>query len=314
MKEKIIEKYVEEILYNRLKTFKIEEKYIQKMKENIQSQIYSLIYHWNEEEFRKAILVTGMEEGFFYEPEADIDIKNFVVIAIRNSYLEDIFSDECQSMGLDKPMEENLVKVITREAIEYFKDVNFIEIAENLSKQKIEDIYGDIIQQFPLAWEALIQLGKCNSKKVIYKTKEIKEKIMTKKLDKMYENMKIVDVKKNLEETQSGIHKELSQELISLLRDLSKEEGNIFYADCFKMITRNFEKLLFIMEILLENKNGILTSNYLITDSYIGKRANILRAAHTNREANEKIKGADFLSGLSKTHRNILEGYINIIK
>lgn len=313
MNEEIVEKYVEKILYHRLKTFKIEEKYIQKIKENIKSQIDSLLYHWNDEEFRKAILVIGMEEGFFYEPESDIDIKNFVVVAIRNSYLEDIFSDECQSMGLDKPIDESQVKVITKEAIEYFKDINFIEISENLKKRKIEDIYGDMIQQFPLAWEALIQLSKCNSKKVIYRTKDKKEKIMTEKLNTMYENKKTIEVSKKLEETQSGIKKELSEELISLLRDLIKEEGNVFYADCFKMITRNFEKLLFIIEILLENKDGILTSNYLITDSYIGKRANIVRAAHTTKETVEKIKETDFLSGLSKTHRNILESYINRI-
>ena len=48
MKVEIVEKYIEETLGNRLKEFKIEERYIQKMKENIQKQIYSLLYHWKE--------------------------------------------------------------------------------------------------------------------------------------------------------------------------------------------------------------------------------------------------------------------------
>lgn len=312
MKVEIVEKYIEEILGNRLEKFEIEERYIQKIKENVQKQIYSLLYHWNDEEFRKAILIIGMEEGFFYEPEADIDVKNFVVVTIRNSYIEDIFSDECQSMGLEKPIPEDLIKVITKEAIEYFKEIDFIEISKCVNELEIDDIYGDIIKQFPLAWEALIQLSRCTNKKIIYKRKMIEEKIMTKKFNNMYGKLEISE-KKMLKELQSGMSEEFSQELITLLKDLTQKEGNVFYADCFKMITRNFKKLLFIIQILLENNEILLTSNYLITDSYIGKRMQILRAAHTTEELVEKMKNSEFLCGLSKTHKEVLESYVKNI-
>ena len=97
---------------------------------------------------------------------------------------------------------------------------------------------------------------------------------MTKKLDKMHINLDNF-VHRKVEEVESG-----------------------------------FKKLLFIIEILLENECGLLTSNFLITDSYIGKRTFLLRASHTAKEMEEKIANSNFLSGISKTRREFLEKYI----
>ena len=79
------------------------------------------------------------------------------------------------------------------------------------------------------------------------------------------------------------------------------------------MITRNFRQLLFVIEILLENECGLVTSNFLITDSYIGKREFLLRAAHTTNEVVKKLKSSQFFNGLSKNHRKILEGYVAVM-
>ena len=89
----------------------------------------SIIFHWNEIDFRKAILITGLEEAEFYEPDAEIDIKCFVVVTIRNSYLEQIFCDDCHTFGMSKPLNEENVKIITGKAIEYFRSINFSELA-----------------------------------------------------------------------------------------------------------------------------------------------------------------------------------------
>lgn len=311
MKLEIVQKYLEEILGNRLKELKIQDEYIQKIKENIQNQMYSILYHWNDQDFRKSILVVGMEQGIYYEQEAEIDIKNFVVVAIRNSYIEDIFCDECKTMGLDKPIDEKYVKIITGEAIEYFKNINFSEVSKMINNNKIVDVYQNIIKDFPLAWEALIQLGACNSKKVIYNAKTKPEKSITNELHKMHKNLESL-ADKNLKETKSGISEEFSPELINLLENIIKNKNNILYVDSFKMLTRNFRKLLFVIEILLENECGLLTSNYLIKKSYIGKRTEILRAAHTIKEVTKKMESKEFTCGLSKTHKDILKAYMHL--
>lgn len=316
MGKEIIETYTEKVLYNRLKEFKIEEKYIQTIKENIKEQIYSIIKHWNNIEYRNAILMVGLEEGKFYEPEeANLDIKSFVVVAIRNSYLECIFSVDHNLMGLDKELDDSLVKIVTKEAIEYFKDIDFSKLAKDISELEIKDIYYEAIKNYPIAWNALVQLGKCVGKKIVYPEITVKEKKTTEELNKLYEKLDVTE-DKQLYEVQSGISEELSKDLIILLTNLIQEES-IFYVDCFKMITRNFKKLLMIMEILLENKDYILTSNYLVGNAYIGKRTEILRPIHATNRVNaerqvaDKMKREDFFCGISKLHRTILKTYVD---
>ncbi|MBR1802999.1 MAG: hypothetical protein IJ777_03425 [Clostridia bacterium] len=313
MQKQIVEQYIENVLHNRLKEFQIKEKYILKIDEYIKRQMYSLIFHWNDLAFRKAILITAMEEAKFYEPKAELDIKCFVVVTIRNSIIEQVFSTDYSLMELDKPLNEKFVKLITMDAIEYFKNVNFTELSSKISKNKIEDQYGKIVAKYPIAWNALIQLGQCKGKKIIYEKINVKEKITIEDFEKIDSNSEKFQKKHEVVETQSGIDGGFSQNLIKLLSYTTKSEGNIFYVDCFKMATRNFEKLLKIIEILLENGDYFLTSNYLLTDSYVGKRENIYKASHGDREAFEKMKNEEFFFGISKFHRTILKNYCDYI-
>lgn len=306
MKNETIEKYIEEILANILKSFAIPNNIIQEVKDSVRENIYSVVFHWNNIEFRNAVLITGMEEAKFYEPEAPIDIKCFVVVAIRNSYLEQIFSDDCAKIGMDEPVDEEKMLLVTKGAIDYFKNVDFGDLSKKIHLTEENDKYLKIAKQYPMAWNALIQLGKCSGKKLIYDKVKIEEKI---KLEEHNPKVKIVG--KELKGTESGITKELSQELMQILKNIIKDQKGILYVDCFKMLTRNFEKLLKVIGVLLENESYFLTSNYMIGNTYIGKREKIYRAAHTTKEMHEKIKKESFLNDLSKTHRTILKKYID---
>lgn len=305
MKNETIEKYIEEILAKILKGFVIPNNIIQEVKDSVRENIYSIIFHWNNIEFRNAVLITGMEEAKFYEPEAPVDIKCFVVVAIRNSYIEQIFSDDCVKIGMDKPVAEEKILIVTKSAIEYFRNVNFSHLTKKIQLTEENDKYLKITKKYPMAWNALIQLGKCNRKKLIYDKVKVEKKI---KLEEYNPKEKIIE--KELKEIESGTTKELSQELIQILKEIIKYPNGIFYVDCFKMLTRNFEKLLKVIEILLENEAYFLTSNYMLGNTYIGKREKIYRAAHTTKEMYEKMKEERFLNDLSKTHRNILKEYI----
>lgn len=207
---------------------------------------------------------------------------------------------------MDKPIDEEKVLLVTGGAIEYFKNVNFSSLAEKIQLTKEHDKYLKIAEQYPMAWNALIQLGNCESKKLIYDKVKIERKI---KLEGNNTKEKIIG--KKLKEVESGITKELSQDLTQILKNIIQNQEGVFYVDCFKMLTRNFEKLLKVIEILLENEAYFLTSNYMIGNTYIGKREKIYRAVHTTKEMYEKIKEENFLNALSKTHRDILKKYID---
>lgn len=312
MNQKVIEKYVEEVLGKQLNEFKISENTIQKIKENIKENMYSLIFHWKDVEFRKGILITAMEEATFYEPDADIDIKSFVVVTIRNSWIEEIFSVGCSAEGLDKPINENEIKNITSEAIQYFRAINFQKMSDEIELQAEKDKYLKIVEKYPLAWRALIELGSCIGKRKIYQKEEVKEKIIIEDLNKNEDNKKCKE--KIISEIQSGISEEISPELIKILKYIMKKPSGVFYADCFKMVTRNLEKLLKIIEIILENECSFVTSNYMLANNYVGKRDKLYRAAHTDEEMMKKLEDIDFLNNISKTHRRILKSYIEQLK
>lgn len=312
MQKGIVETYIEEILNNRLQKFNIKEKYIQQIKDNVEEQMNSLILHWGDVEFRKAILIVGMEEAEFYVPEADIDVKCFVVVTIRNSYIEQIFCDSCQIMELDKPINEALVKTITQEAIEYFKNVDFYQLSKDTKNKTVNDKYGNIVKKYPMAWKALIELGKCVGNKRIYEKIEVQNKITIDELKETNNNSEPqIEI---LQEVESGINDGFSQELLKIIKNIIEYKGRVFYVDCFKMATRNFEKLLKIIEILLENEVCFLTSNYLLTSTYIGKRSQIYRAAHNEKEMAKKLENQEMLYGISKLHRTILKEFIDEVQ
>ena len=56
------------------------------------------------------------------------------------------------------------------------------------------------------------------------------------------------------------------------------------------MLSRNFEKVLHVLQIALENKKIFLTSNYYISNGYIEKRKIILRAAHNEKDVISNVK------------------------
>lgn len=170
-----VEYYLNEILYKTLNKFQIKEKYINEIIDSIRIRIYSMIKNWNNVKLRKALLLVGEEEGVFYEPNASKDIKCFVVATIRNSKIETIGSSNCKSMGLDKYIEDDDIKEITKNAIKYFKKQKLEELSNKLQKQDIDDFYIDIVNKYPISWEAIMKLANTNSKELKYD--RIEEKV-----------------------------------------------------------------------------------------------------------------------------------------
>lgn len=50
------------------------------------------------------------------------------------------------------------------------------------------------------------------------------------------------------------------------------------------MLSRNFEKVLHILQIILENDRAFVTCNYYMRNGVIEKRKKLLRAAHNAGE------------------------------
>lgn len=303
MEKNEIEYYLNYILKPKLVQLKVSENYIIKIITNIKNQIYSLLKHWNNAKFRETILLIGLEEGKFYKPEnASIKVKCFVVVTIRNSLLETIASVDYKQAGLEKYIEDEEVISITMEAVNYFNSVNLRKVSEKLDYTKCDDMYYKIENTYKLAWKALNELAFCTGEEKYY------DKIEN------YNKLSLSDLKNaesgNLQEMiahvdyQSGISPNLSNELLSIIKQIINSDRKYFFTDCFKITSRNMEKLFRVIEILLQRNKVFLTNNYYIANNYVAKRTKILRAAHTRKEIETKMKQ---YNNLSKIHTDALE-------
>lgn len=147
-----------------------------------------------------------------------------------------------------------------------------------------EDIYGSAIKKYPLAWEVIKRLanmpGNCEAFYVANE-KSSGAQMLT------FENIKFSGV------VCDGYTLEFDEALKQALGEVLAGKTDVFFSGCFKMISRNFEKMLHILEILLEKDKEIITANYYISNNYLEKRKHLLKAAHNIRDVVRDIQNLD---------------------
>ena len=305
MEENEVKYYLDNILKPKLLQLKVSKDYIKKILDNIDIQIHSLLKHWNESKFRETILFLGLEEGTFYKPkDINVKVKCFVVVTIRNSLIETLGSVEYKVAGLKNYISDDDIIDITTSAIKYFDSINLRKLSENLDYSNYDDIYLNIVNKYKLAWKALTELCFCTKL----------EKSYEKLLD--YDKMGLIDLQPRQKfnnsnnsnlyvEHQSGIDPSYSINLISIIKNVIYDNNMMpyFFTDCFKDLSRNIEKLFQVIEILLQHNRVFLTSNYYISNDYVAKRKNILRASHTTEDIFNKLLQ---LNNLSSKHLDAL--------
>jgi hypothetical protein len=195
-------------------------------------------------------------------------------------------------LNLDKPpIPERDVKEFTKAAIMYFKDIDFSEL--HLHSSEKSGVFEALDRRYPVAWEALKHLGKWSNKAQRY------DPI---KMDPFYIpeiNSPVSTLKGDKVEIQNGMDPKLDSVLIQTLMGISHTTNPFFFVDSFKMLTRNVEKLLRVMEYILRKDGMVVSSNFYISNGYVSKRKELLPPAHYTREVTEKFNN---LNGLHKTH------------
>lgn len=298
---KKIDEYLK-ILNEQFETFGINKR--DAIISNIKSQILAVLKHWNNKELRNIILLFGKEEALFYEPDASIDIKSFVVVAIRNSLIETTGSEYYHEYGFNIRLnDETQFPLITKKAITFFKNFDFNKAANELSNVDINDYYYDILKSYPLTYEILSKVA--NNKKLEFYIDKIN-----------FENKKIeFPINKNyiLKEdyvVEDGYTNKFNQVLLDYIESIIKSENKIFFVESFKYLSRNFEKNIKTMEYLFQNDVSFVTFNYYISNSFISKRKEFLRPMHKTKCFRLKFQ---YLNGLSKKHKKSLEYTKNLI-
>ena len=293
----IIDTYFNEHLSPLLSRLGVSKEFKDAALDNVQIQVCSLCSHWDDLEFRNGIFVVGTEEGMFYEPINPIN--PFVVVAIRNSLLETIQSKDFKRIGLSRGLGDDSIKLITKQAIGYFGSINMDNAWDRFSVDPDEDLYGNVTQRYPIAWAALKKIGNTVSSAITYpKIECFHGPNLFDRFEKSnYKAKKAFNVI-----TWDGYSDDIDEDLKGALNN-AVSEGGFFIAESFKSVTRNFEKLLCVMEYLLCNRSAFVTCNYYISNGYVAKRSPILRPGHIDSERRENLKN---LSGIRKTHREVI--------
>ncbi len=268
-----IQEYLDGLLNGGLKEIKY--RYREKIVNDIRDRMCSLLSRWKDEAFRRTILFVTDEEALFYEPDAPADVKRFVVATIRNSMLEIAASVNCGQFKMQEPLSDATIKETTANAILYFKQCDFYTLQAEAEGMEYTEVYKGPIEKYPLAWDIL-------QKAALMEHAELK----------LGESPKIYssDMEKEflMQEHKAAICDGFSLEFDAYLREeLGKVISgmtDLFYVDCFKMLSRNFEKVLHILQIILENDRAFVTCNYYISNGVIEKRKKLLRAAHNAGE------------------------------
>ena len=287
-----IEEYLYNVLGNQLGEIKY--RYRERILNDIKNRMCSLLSRWNQEDFRRTILFVTDEEALFYEPAAPKDVKRFVVAAIRNSMLEVAASVNCNELKMREPLSDEKIRIITSSAICYFKECQFETLQEEARNLRYIDVYGEAIQKYPLAWTVLKRAAAANN------SVEEFEKIQGANQRNIGEDFGINTCKTAICD---GYSLEFDDYLKETLGDVVSGRAEIFYVDSFKGLTRNFEKILHVLQIVLQHENAFVTCNYYISNGRIEKRKKILRAFHSEKDMFDNMRN---INGLPTFFRDVL--------
>jgi len=291
-----IQEYLYDLLNNQLKEIKY--RYREHIVNDIKNRMCSLLSRWQQEDFRKTVLFVTDEEALFYEPIVSDDVRRFVVATIRNSMLEVAASVNYNQFKMREPLSDEKIKSITSTAIRYFKQCKF-EILQNEAKSlEYVDVYGEAIQKYPLAWTVLKKAALAND--------------MVEVFEKLHE-VNFEDVVKVFSENKcktvvcDGYCLEFDDYLKEEIGNVISGRVDIFYVDCFKGLSRNFEKVLHVLQIILQSGKAFVTCNYYISDGRIEKRRKILRAFHCQKDMFDNVRN---LKGLPAFFKSVLSAMV----
>jgi hypothetical protein len=305
MAYEVIETYLTDIMGPQLLALGIPHAIIENVSVSVREQMASCVYHWNDVAFRKALLATGEEEGAFYLPKAAIDVRNFVVVTIRNSALESIHADSYIPSEQGRRLRPEDIKAITSAAIEYFKRIDFPKTAEEINAPD-RDRYGKLALRYPASWAALTNLVGALDQVVEYDPIPFAKKPDLNNLrPRQAVNGLFFEESRSqlMQITDDGFALTIDHGLMHILNTVV-ENRMPFIGDSFKGISRNIEKLLAIMEYILGNDLWIITTNYLIDNGHVERRKKLLRPGHDLEEIKRNFLNG---TGITTHHRSWLK-------
>ena len=296
--------YLDHILTPRLRGYGVSEQFLLYAVSTIHTQMISLLRHWDDRAFRNTVLLLGIEEGSFYEPPAKLEVRCFVVVAIRNSPIETLQSTAYAEAGLRQELTSKEVKEMTSEAIRYFSKQDFTELCSQAKGSTQRDLYLELAEEHPVAWAALQCLAGMKGKTADYPPVPVKAPYHIEGVAD--EAGATVESSKLTVGIYDGYSPEIEPPLMEYLKMFSADSNRAMIVDSFKSVTRNVAKLMGILEFLLTRNLLFVSTNYYLENGHVERRMKLLRAGHGPDEIKRNIANT---ANLAYRHKLILNRY-----
>lgn len=247
------------------------------------------------------------EEVFDHEPlDASIRLKSATTVAVRNSSLEDWHvSGHVKAGGL---------KAITTMAL---GPLSHLLAARRLSLgDPIEgaDVFTPLADRYPRAWACLEHLHEASREggRAGYRPPPAPVPNMPSP-DEVVEAETSTTVKAPSgfapAMVLSAIDPRFDQTALSVLQRAVESPGMIVTVSALSRFSRNHDKLLRMLEILLAHNARILTTNCLLRNGEVHVRRGSYIKPHTARP----VDGLRDTKGLSGVHRKVAQTYLDLL-
>jgi hypothetical protein len=294
----IVDDYLNHVLSPQLASRGLNLKQRELVLWDIRERLISVMSNWTDESFRKTVLLLGLENATFYEPcEVDIEIRALVAVAVRNSMLEDLtathpYKHEFASIAGCMP--DSYIPEITRSAAVFFAE-GWRRKPDWMVGTARADVFRLLAAKYSLTWQRLTQLATLPEQEQLIQA----EAVVQRPAALPGGPIKPAPVWATL----SGYSPVIDPSLARILKGIVSGDTPFFYSPCFKTVTRNPEKLLYVIETTLRASKSFITLNYLIEPGYISRRSPLLPPLHFESEFAYKL--TDHV-GLTQKHRQVL--------
>jgi hypothetical protein len=231
--------------------------------QDVGARLQSLLARWNDHSFRSTILVTAIEEATFYQPDAYLDVKALVVQAIRNSRIEDYHATP-HTLISDEHMKDILAA-----GVGYFAALDLEAVAKGAHSIGNKDPFGHLPVRYPNAWEVLSHMSDQAQTKY--------QPIVATAGTYLQLPRGPVGMRRPSIIVANGMDETIDPALAGLLRGIEVGHLDYFFVPCFKMLTRNIEKLYSVLDYVFHRKALFITANYLMAPGTVLQRIPLVR-------------------------------------
>lgn len=297
----MIDRYLTTLLKPRLRVHNTPDDTVAAITADVHDRLCSALCHWADPLFRETLLTPVREEAVFYRPtSATLEVRSLVVLGIRNSLIEDWHSGH---FGRTVPLSDAAMRDLTRTAIRYFAD----QPASAFTCATVApDVFGDLPTKYPAAWQALSQLAALADGETSRRFQPVKPVAGVL-------NSLGADVAGSIQPGYrwailSGMSEVIDPALADSLRAVAQAERAMFFTPCFKMISRNLDKLLKVIEVVLASGWPLVTVNYYLNSGLVQRRQQLWPPPHSTGEVQTRLADPRLLSGVAPEHRAMLRG------